>query len=414
MAGAGKGMPGLLLIGGMRMKRNGPEGLAGEASMMTVVNSGVIAAGSDVIVTGLPVSDELVARFVAYIDRSPKTARTYLVNLRQFVAWLWYAGIEQPGRADVMAFRDWLSSEHDAIEWRAEAPGWRYRLDGNGNRMRITCKPTTVKQYLQSVKQFSAWAVSSGLLAVDIGRGIHGPKVVAMHRKDSLAAADVRTIEDSIDRSNEQGKRLYAMFTLAVNAGLRTVELSRANIRDVELKNGAAFLYVWGKGHAEPDTKKPLAPEVYAALQDYISARTDTHTASSPLFVATGNRSGGQRLAPTTISVMLKKAMQAAGYDSDRLTAHSLRHTAGQNVMEITGHNLYKTQQYMRHSNPATTEVYLDNDSTQQDAEIARQLYAHYHGQQTDGPAERLAAAAQRLTPEQLEQLANLAMAMGG
>lgn len=371
-----------------------------------------IAGSGALIQTGQPIKNDLLAQFVAYIDRSPKTTRTYLTNLRQFVAWLRYADIEQPARADVITFREWLAAEHEAIEWTAAAPGWRYRLDGNGNRQRVQCKPNTVKQYLQSVKQFSAWAAAAGLFPVDIGRGVHGPKITATHRKDSLTAEEVQTIEASIARDTEQGRRLYAMFLLAVNAGLRTVEISRANLRDIEAKNGAACLYIWGKGHAEPDTKKPLAPEVYAALREYIEARTDAHTAASPLFVATGNRSGGQRLAATTISTMLKQAMQRAGFDSERLTAHSLRHTAGQNVMQITGRNIYETQQYMRHSNPATTEIYLDNDSAQQDGDIARRLYAHYHGQQTDGPADRLAAAARRLTPEQLEQLANIAAAM--
>ena len=373
----------------------------------------IIAAGSGAMIrTGQPVKNDLLAQFVAYIDRSPKTTRTYLTNLRQFVAWLRYAGIEQPAREDVIAFREWLAAEHEAIEWAAEAPGWRYRLDGNGNRQRVQCKPNTVKQYLQSVKQFASWAATAGLFPADIGRGIHGPKITAAHRKDSLTAEEVQAIEASIPRDTEQGRRLYAMFLLAVNAGLRTVEISRANLRDIEAKHGAACLYIWGKGHAEPDTKKPLAPEVYAALREYIEARTDAHTAASPLFVATGNRSGGQRLAATTISTMLKQAMQRAGFDSERLTAHSLRHTAGQNVMQITGRNIYETQQYMRHSNPATTEIYLDNDSAQQDGDIARRLYAHYHGQRTDGPADRLAAAARRLTPEQLEQLANIAAAM--
>ena len=75
---------------------------------------------------------------------------------------------------------------------------------------------------------------------------------------------------------------------------------------------------------------------------------------------------------------MLKKAMQDAGYNSERLTAHSLRHTAGTAVMEMTG-DLYRTQQYMRHSNPATTEIYLHVNTDRQDAETARDLYAYYH-----------------------------------
>jgi len=312
--------------------------------------------------------------------------------------------------------------------------GWKYRLDRNGNQQRIACKPYTVKQYLQSVRQFFAWTAAERLYP-NIAANVHAPKITAAHRKDSLTAAEVLTVERSIaaraearqaaaaeavkdpagrlQRSTEQGKRLFAIYLLAVNAGLRTVEISRANIRDLEVKDGNAALYVWGKGHAEPDTKKPLAPEVYAAILDYLNSRTDNPTGAAPLFVSTGNRSGGKRIAPTTISTMLKRALQAAGFDSDRLTAHSLRHTAGQNVMKITGKNIYETQMYMRHSSPQTTEIYLDNETEAQDANLALRLFAHYHGgtPSTDA-ADRINKALQGMTPEQVEQLARIASAM--
>ena len=214
-----------------------------------------------------------------------------------------------------------------------------------------------------------------------------------------------------MQRSTEQGKRLYAMYLLAVNAGLRTVEISRANVRDLETKGGQSWLYIWGKGHTEPDQKKPLAPEVAAAVKEYLQARTDRPTAASPLFVSTGNRSGGQRIAPTTISTMLKRAMQDAGFNSERLTAHSLRHTAGTAVQELTG-DLYTTQKYMRHSNPATTEIYLHNDTERQEAGIAQQLYNLYHGTGTTGTRSTLEDLISRLNPAQLEQLAGIAAAM--
>ena len=381
------------------------------------------------------VEQGLFSAFVAYIDRSPKTAKTYLTNLRQFMAWMKYAGVTQPARQDILSYREWLLAEHGAIDLAPQTPaGWTYRTDGNGNRRTLACKPNTVKQYLQSVKQFFSWAAAEGLYP-NIAANVHAPKVSETHRKDSLTAADVRAIEESItstaarsaaaaaeaakdtagrmQRSTEQGKRLFAMYLLAVNAGLRTVEISRANIKDLEIKNGSACLYVWGKGHSEPDARKPLAPAVYEALRDYISSRSDTPTGSSPLFVATGNRNHGKRIASTTVSKMLKKAMQAAGYDSDRITAHSLRHTAGQNVMEITGANIYKTQMYMRHSSPKTTEIYLDNDTSAQDADIAARLYQHYHGDTAASTAaDKLQMAMQRMTPAQLDQLAAIAAAM--
>lgn len=394
-----------------------------------------IATGTGAALQPQQMGAGLFVAFVDYIDRSPKTARTYLTNLRQFMAWMRYKAIAQPVRQDVIAYREWLTAEHDAIVLDlASSAGWTYRTDRSGNRQRIACKPNTVKQYLQSVKQFFAWAAAEGLYP-NIAANVHAPKIAEAHHKDSLTARDVQAIEDSItsraaqaeaaaaeaakdpagrtQRSTEQGKRLYAIYLLAVNAGLRTIEISRANIRDLEVKNGAACLYVWGKGHAEPDAKKPLAPAVYEAIRDYLTSRADNPTGTSPLFVATGNRSGGRRIAPTTISTMLKRAMQAAGYNSDRLTAHSLRHTAGQAVMQLTGDNIYQTQMYMRHSSPKTTEIYLDNDSSTTDAALAQRLFDHYHGHQTGSTAaERLQAAAQTMNPAQLEQLANIAAAM--
>ena len=112
---------------------------------------------------------------------------------------------------------------------------------------------------------------------------------------------------------------------------------------------------------------------------------------------------------------MLKRAMQEAGFDSDRLTAHSLRHSTGGAVMKLTGNNIYLTQQYMRHSDPATTERYLDNDKAAQDDSLARELYDSIHGQRKENEArQRLAAILDRMNGEQLEHLAGVAAAMAG
>lgn len=339
------------------------------------------------------ITGELVTSFISFIDRSAKTARTYITNLRQFFAWLQYKQIRRPERQDVINYREWLTAPHEAIELTPE--GLQIRAG-----VIKTCKPTTIKQYLQSVRQFFAWTAAEGYYP-NIAANIHGPKVTQDHRKDSLEPADVLAIEESItantsskliyaescqkdtagriQRTDEQAKRIKAMYLLAVTAGLRTIELSRAKVKDLETRGGRAWLWVYGKGHTEADTKKAIPLEVAKAIQEYLEARTDKPTLDSPLFTATGNRSAGKPIATTTISTMLKKAMQEAGYNSSRITAHSLRHTAAQNVLAITGDNIYKTQKYMRHSNPATTEIYLNNAANNEEADIAEQLYTLYH-----------------------------------
>ena len=371
--------------------------------------------------------------FVAWIDRSEKTTRTYLTNLKQFMAWLKYAAVVNPIRQDIISYRQWLTAEHEAIKLDPDSiTGWKYRTDAHGNPLKINCKPNTIAQYLRSVCQFFRWTAANNLYP-DIAANIHAPKLRHdRHSKEALTAPEVLAIEKSIaqraqertqaaqnaqkdaagrlQRSTEQGKRIYAMYLLAVNAGLRTIELNRANVKDLVTKGGQTWLYIWGKGHTEPDQRKPLAPEVAAAVKEYLKSRTDKPTGNSPLFVSTGNRSRGKRIAPTTISTMLKRAMQEAGFDSERITAHSLRHTAGTNVQEITG-NLYATQLYMRHSNPATTEIYLHTETEQAEAGIAQQLYNLYHGTGTDNRA-KLEQLISRLTPEKLEQLTGIAAAM--
>ena len=339
-------------------------------------------------------SPVLFREYIDFIDRGERTTQTYINNLRQFMAFLLYREIRQPGRQDIIAYRDYLGQEHAAIclDPRSST-GWNYRTDGTGRRYKIACRPNTIAQYLRTVCQFFRWTAASGYYP-NIAENIHPPKIrQGIHRKEALTVSDVKTIEESIaartgqpadktgrvSRSEEQGRRLLAMYTLSVNAGLRTIEISRAKVRDLETRGGRATLYIWGKGHTEPDTRKPIAPQGYRIIRDYLDTRETPATPESPLFCSTGNRSGGQAIAPTTISKMLKKAMQAAGYDSERITAHSLRHTAGTHIQGIT-HDLYITQKYMRHANPATTEIYLHNDTEGQEAEAAEMLYNLYHG----------------------------------
>lgn len=345
----------------------------------------------------------LFGEFVRWIDRGEKTTRTYIVNLRQFMAWLKFTNTPRPVREDIISYREWLAAEHEAIQFDSEQ-GWRYRTDRNGNPLTITCKPNTVAQYLRVVRQFFQWTDDNGLYP-NVARNIHAPKVSNdNHRKDFLRESEVLAIEQSItqkaqeaytaaesarkdkagrvQRSTEQSKRLYAMYLLAVTAGLRTVEISRANIKDIESKGGKAWIYIWGKGRTEADQKKPIAPEVKAAIDDYLQSRTDNPTGASPLFVSTGNRSKGKRIATTTISTMLKQAMKEAGFDSERLTAHSLRHSAAMAALKVSGNNLYTAQRYLRHSNPNTTTIYLHSteELEQADRETAQNIYDLFHG----------------------------------
>ena len=396
----------------------------------------ITAEAGQIAAAGTQINEGLFNEFVRWINREEKTTRTYLKNLKQFLAWMKWAGITQPTRNDILSYQSFLSAEHAAIVLDpTSAQGWKYRTDNSGAVILVKYRANTVRQYLRSVCQLFTW-LADFKSCPNIARNIRLPKLdtSAAHRRQALPLSAVSEIEHSIERtgeqkteqakaakkdtagriqrSTEQGKRLYAMYMLAVNAGLRTIEISRAKVKDLETTGGQTWLYIWGKGHAEPDRKQPLAAEVVEAIKDYLQSRTDKPTGSSPLFVSTGNRSGGKAIAATTISTMLKKAMQRAGYDSERLTAHSLRHTTATGMLKASHNNIYEVQQYMRHDDPRTTEIYTHEteDAQSSRAGMAAQLYNLFHGIQTDA-RESLETMLDRMSAEQIEKLEQIAAA---
>ena len=61
-----------------------------------------------------------------------------------------------------------------------------------------------------------------------------------------------------------------------------------------------------------------------------------------------------------SISRIAKNALKAAGLDSDRLTAHSMRHTFATQAL-LNGANVQEVQQALGHKSINTTMIYAHN-----------------------------------------------------
>ena len=94
----------------------------------------VTTSGGAAAIVG-ELSPDLFSDFISFIDRGEKTTQTYITNLKQFAAWLSYKAVKRPQRTDVVAYRDWLKAEHEAIKLDPDSPqGWAYRRDSRGKR----------------------------------------------------------------------------------------------------------------------------------------------------------------------------------------------------------------------------------------------------------------------------------------
>ena len=281
------------------------------------------------IVERQTVGAELFDRFIAYLDTAPKTIQTYTRALRQLFNYFYLNGINQPTREDIIAFRD--------------------ELKASGH------KPTTVQNYITATKIFFSWTEQEGLYP-NVAEHLKGAKLNRDHKKDYLTSRQVKEILDAVERDTLKGLRDYAILTLMVTGGLRTIEVIRADVGDLRTAGESTVLYVQGKGKEEKTDYIKIAPAVEKAIRAYLTAR-GSKADTDPLFTSTSNNNNGQRLTTRSISGIVKERLVNAGYDSSRLTAHSLRHTAVTLAL-LAGQDITEVQQHARHANLATTMIY--------------------------------------------------------
>lgn len=273
----------------------------------------------------------LYERFVSYVDASPKTVATYRQALRQLFVYFGLHGIKRPQRDDLLAFKA--------------------DLQATGH------KPSTVQLYITAARLFFSWAAQEGHY-MNIADHVKGGKLSREHKKDYLTSGQVKSIlrHTAADRTLA-GLRDYAILLLMVTTGLRTIEVSRADVGDLRTVGDNTVLFIQGKGRTEKAEYVKISPPVENALRVYLNARGKKRAEGQPLVTSTSNNSAGQRLTTRSISGIVKHRMQAAGYDSDRLTAHSLRHTAV-TLSLLAGKDITEVQQFARHANIATTMIY--------------------------------------------------------
>jgi integrase/recombinase XerC/integrase/recombinase XerD len=115
-------------------------------------------------------------------------------------------------------------------------------------------------------------------------------------------------------------------------------------------------LLIQGKGRDEKDNFVLLTDKTYQPIADYLASRGKVNS-SEALFTSTSNNSKGEGLTTRSISYIAKEGLKAIGLDERAFTAHSLRHTTAVNILRAGG-SLETAQFTLRHSNPATTQIY--------------------------------------------------------
>lgn len=274
---------------------------------------------------------KLLDAFILSQDVKQSSRNLYIRTLRQYLLW-----VEETGR------------NHSNI---VRADIIRYKED----LLEKGLSPLSVGSYLTVVRKFYEWAEANKLY-VNVAKGVKTPKRKHSFKKMPLEPEQATTLLDHFRNKQVEGLRDFALVNLLLRTGLRTIEVSNADIGDITFKQGKRVLLIQGKGEVEKNNFVILTAKAYGPIKAYLESRPGAKI-SEPLFISESNNSKGKRLRTRSISKIVKEGLKSVGMDSKHLTAHSLRHTLAVSILRAGG-SLTDAQGVLRHANPATTQIY--------------------------------------------------------
>jgi integrase/recombinase XerD len=170
---------------------------------------------------------------------------------------------------------------------------------------------------------------------------------------EGLAPAHVQHLLASCVRRTTAGRRDYAILALLIRLGLRSCEVARLRLDDIDWHAGE--IVVNGKGaRAE---RLPLPADVGEAIAAYLRGGRPGTAQGRSVFISINGPH--QALAPSTVGEIVSRAARRAGLDG--VNAHRLRHTAASEMLR-GGASLPEIGQVLRHRRMQTTAIYAKVD----------------------------------------------------
>lgn len=277
----------------------------------------------------------LTETFLSGLDVKESSRRLYGRTLKQFFSWVSSTGrnLSQMTRGDIAEYKSHLETV-------------------------LKLSPLTVGSYIVSLKKFYEWVDTEGLYK-NIAKGIKTPPRSQAFEKEYLSEGKSRELLEYFEGIS---LRDYAIVSLMLGTGLRTIEVSRAQIGDICYMGEQRVLKIWGKGKSESEKGRNynfvvLIDEVYTPIKNYLETARRGARNGEPLFTSNSHQNQGGQLSTRAISGLCKAGLKAIGLDGKEYTAHSLRHTTA-SLMLGYGRNLLEVQRVLRHESVNTTQRY--------------------------------------------------------
>jgi len=206
----------------------------------------------------------------------------------------------------------------------------------------LTSSPASRSRTLSAVKSLLTYGQRTGYLTFNVGAAVKLPAQKQALASRILSEADVQSI-----LVLEKNPRNKLLLRLLYAAGLRVSELCGLTVRDLQARDDAGQVTVFGKGSK---TRAVLLP---ASVWKQLAALVEGAELDAPVF---RSRKGSGPLTPMQVFRIVRAAARRAGLTAN-VSPHWLRHAHASHALD-RGAPAHLVQQTLGHSSLAVTSVY--------------------------------------------------------
>jgi len=273
---------------------------------------------------------------------SSKTQENYTRFLQKFFKWL------KENCLDALRPRD-LSAEHV----------WNYKVYLSRHidaRTKKTLKKTTQNYYLIALRSLLDFFVEKDIASLPPSK-IKLAKDKADKEIKFLKLEQLSRLLTTPDAGTNIGRRDRALLETLFSTGLRVAELAALNRDQLRIKDGTNDLEIAVVGKGSKIRTVYFSARAVEALRTYLQARQDMEPALFVNYKRGGEKSGqDRRLTVKSIEDIVKRYVIASGLPV-MATPHTLRHSFATDLLN-QGVDLRTVQEFLGHSNIATTQIY--------------------------------------------------------
>ena len=306
---------------------------------------------------------EILKGFLTYHEtikaHSKKTVDEYYLDLRNFFRYLKIERGIVPRNTDLedISIKDidldfvasvTLSEFYDFLSFLSRDKV----LNEKSRNPEYGLKASSRARKISTIRSFYKYLTTKAkLLDVNPLQDIDSPKVPKTLPR-YLTLEEAQQLLQAVDGKNKE--RDYCILCIFLNCGLRISEIVGLNIQDIRDDQ----IRVYGKGGKERIVY--INNAVSYALNQYLEIRNNIAAIDKNALFLSNRR---ERISRETVHAMVKKYLKKAGLDSEKYSAHKLRHTAA-TLMLQNGVDVRTLQELLGHENLNTTQIYTHIDNT--------------------------------------------------